>query len=49
MSEGKKENEITILISKLPKNYNENFINNLLDRRITLICDIVKRVLLANT
>lgn len=43
MKNGDYENKITILVSNTPKNYNENFINNLLDKRTEIICNIIKR------
>ena len=46
MNNGNKEDKINILISILPNNYNENFINNLLDKRNRVICNIIKRVFL---
>ena len=48
MNNGNKEDKINILISILPNNYNENFINNLLDKRNRVICNIIKRVFLEN-
>lgn len=49
MKNGEKDNRITILISKSPKNYSDSFINNLLDKRNEIICKIVKRILLEGT
>lgn len=46
MKNGEQDNKINILISKSPKNYDENFINNLLDKRMEIICRIVKRIFL---
>ena len=46
MKNGEEDNKITILISKSPKNYSENFVNNLLDKRNEIICKIVKRIFL---
>lgn len=44
MNEGELENKITILISKTPENYSEDFINNLIEKRTEIICNIVKRI-----
>ena len=46
MSNGAKEDKINILISISPKNYSENFINNLIEKRSKIICNIVKRIFL---
>lgn len=44
MHEGAEDNKITILISKTPKNYSEDFINNLIEKRTEIICNIVRRI-----
>lgn len=44
MSKGEEDNKITILISETPKNYSEDFINNLIEKRTEIICNIVKRI-----
>lgn len=46
MNKGAEDNKINILISKTPKNYNENFINSLIDKRTEIICNIVRRIFL---
>lgn len=46
MKNGENVNKINILVSKTPKNYNENFINNLLNKRNEIICKIIKQKLL---
>lgn len=48
MYKGAEENKINILISKTPKNYSENFINSLIDKRIEIICNVVRRKALEN-
>lgn len=46
MCKGAEDNKITILISKTPKNYSDDFINNLIEKRTEIICNIVKRIFL---
>lgn len=46
MNKGEEENKINILISKTPKNYSENFMNSLFEKRTEIICNIVRRIFL---
>ena len=48
MKSGEEESKINILISKSPKNYSEDFINNLLEKRMEIICKMVKRIFVEN-
>lgn len=49
MNKGEKDNKINILISKTPKNYSENFINSLIEKRTEIICNIVRRIFLESS